>query len=269
MDVFKYSDYRKILRDWLANEKKMGRMNASKLAEKLRLHPSFISQVLKDNKDLSAEQWIELCTAMNVSEIEHDYLHFVFLRNRAGTTWARNYYQKKIDEILKRRLQLKERMTGYRQLSDEDRAVFYSSWLYSGVRLYSSIGKGQRVEQISKVFSLTMNRTHEVVDFLLRTGLCVEDDNLIRIGDLHTHVPAGSPFVTRHHTNWRLKAVQALDRTDDDELHFTAPMAISEKDFLTIREKIVRLIQESVETAKNSEAENLAVVCIDLFRPLR
>lgn len=129
--------------------------------------------------------------------------------------------------------------------------------------------KGQRVEQISKVFSLTMNRTHEVVDFLLRTGLCVEDDNLIRIGDLHTHVPAGSPFVTRHHTNWRLKAVQALDRTDDDELHFTAPMAISEKDFLTIREKIVRLIQESVETAKNSEAENLAVVCIDLFRPLK
>lgn len=74
-----------------------------------------------------------------------------------------------------------------------------------------------------------------------------------------------TPFVIRHHSNWRLRAINSLENTNTEELNLTAPMSISKKDFQIIREKIVKLIQESVEVAKASKAEDLAALTIDFF----
>ncbi len=62
-----------------------------------------------------------------------------------------------------------------------------------------------------------------------------------------------------------MRAVNSLENTTQEELNFTAPMSISKKDFALIREKIVKLIQETVEVAKASEAEDLATLTIDFF----
>lgn len=60
-------------------------------------------------------------------------------------------------------------------------------------------------------------------------------------------------------------AINSLKNTETEEMNFTAPMTISKKDFHIIREKIVKLIQESIEVAKASEAEDLAIMTIDFF----
>lgn len=244
-------------------------MNSASLAEKVGVHPTFISQVLKGTKDLSSEQWITTCDLMNLNDIEKDYLHLLLLMNRAGTPQARNYYRTKLNEILSRRLQLQERMKEHRQLTDQDRAVFYSSWIYSAMRLYSDCSKGKTVDQLSEKFQLSKDKTEEVMEFLVQTGLCKFDNNKFSLGDQHLHVPANSPFVIRHHTNWRLRALNSLESTTPEELNFTAPMSISKKDFQVIREKIVKLIQDIVAVTKDSESEDLAALTIDLFLPLK
>lgn len=269
MDVFKYSDYRTFLQDWLRIAKKERRSSAALLASQIGIHASFLSQVLLEKKDLTADHWTGLCELFDISEIERDFLQFVFLKNRAGTPSGRKYYQRKLDEILKRRLQLKERMKDQRELSEEDRAEFYSSWLYSAVRLYCGVGGGQTLDTITQKFHLNKNRAEEIINFLVRIGLCNLQNGKITLGDLHLHIPAESPFVSKHHLNWRVQGIQSLDKVNEDELHFTAPMSIARKDFLIIREKIVKLIQESVAIAKNSEAEDLAAMTIDFFWPIK
>jgi len=231
MDIFEYKDYRKFLNDWLNTEKKQHRMTASLLAEKIRVHPTFVSQVLKGHKDFSPEQWLSVCELANLSDIENDYLHFLLLQNRAGTKETRLYYQRKLDEILSRRLQMQQRMKDHKQLTDQERAVFYSSWIYSAVRLYTACGKGQTLEQLSEKFQLSKSRTDEVLYFLCSTGLCKFENGRYHMGDQHIHVPANSPFVIRHHTNWRLRAINSLENTSPEEMNFTAPMSIAKKDF--------------------------------------
>jgi uncharacterized protein (TIGR02147 family) len=269
MNIFEFKDYRKFLISWLLLEKKQGRLNASSLAEKIRVHPTFISQVLKGNKDLSSEQWISVCELMNLTEIETDYLHFLLHLNRAGTKEARAFYQRKLDEILSRRLQLQARMKDHKQLTDQERAVFYSSWIYSAMRLYCACADGQTLEQLAKKFQISKDKTEEITGFLCTTGLCRFENGKFHLGDQHVHVPANSPFVIRHHTNWRLRAINSLENTTAEEINFTAPMSISRKDFPVIREKIVKLIQETVEVAKASEAQDLATLTIDFFWPVK
>lgn len=269
MDIFTYNDYRKILADWLQLEKKQHRLNASMLAERIRVHPTFISQVFKGNKDLSSEQWLEICELMNLSEIEGDYLHFLLLMNRAGTKKTRTFYQKKMDEILRKRLRLQDRFKDHKQLTDQERAIFYSSWLYSALRLYCSCEEGKTFEQLVQKFELSKNKANEILEFLCAFGLCKFEKGQYHLGDQHVHVSANSPFVIRHHTNWRLRALNSLESSTTEELNFTAPMSISKKDFHIIREKIVKLIQESVEIAKASKAEDLAALTIDFFWPLK
>lgn len=269
MDIFLFKDYRKFLNYWLIQEKKNHRLNASLLAEKIRVHPTFISQVLNGNKDLSFEQWVSVCELMGLTEVENDYLRFLLLLNRSGTKDARAFYQKKIDEILKRRLRLTERMKEHKQLNDQDKAIFYSSWIYSAIRLFASCDGGQTLEQISEKFQISKNKTEEIVNFLCSNELCFLEKGKIQLGSQHVHIPANSPYIIRHHTNWRLKAVNSLENTSEAELNFTAPMSISKKDFSMIREKIVKLIQETVEIAKASEAEDLATLTIDFFWPMK
>jgi hypothetical protein len=46
-------------------------------------------------------------------------------------------------------------------------------------------------------------------------------------------------------STWRVKALQRAELLTDEELMFTAPLSISEKDFAYLREEIVKLITKS------------------------
>lgn len=83
---------------------------------------------------------------------------------------------------------------------------------------------------------------------------------------MHVHVPNESPLVVKHHTNWRLKAIQKMDKREQSELFFTAPMALSKKDFAIIREKFNVVIKETINIVKDSPSEELVCLNIDFFK---
>lgn len=101
----------------------------------------------------------------------------------------------------------------------------------------------------------------------MQTGVCELKDGRFVMGKTHVHVANESPLVLKHHSNWRMKAMQKMDFRDDAELFFTAPMSISRKDFLVLREKLNVILKEVVEIAKASPAEDLFCLNIDFFCP--
>lgn len=237
----------------------------NRIAGALSIHPTLVSQVLAGKKDFTVEQAHRLCGYLGIPRIESDYFLLLVQRDRAGTQDLKEYFTKKISELKEQALKIGHRLKEHRKLGDSERAVFYSSWIYSAIRLFTSTGSGQTVGSVAEQFAIPRKRASEVLTFLAEHGLCAEQNGVYTMGTQHTHLDYGSPFLGRHHSNWRNKAIQRIDDLTTEELMFTSPFSINAKDFRRIREMIVDLIKESSNVIKESPSEDVACLNIDLF----
>jgi hypothetical protein len=152
------------------------------------------------------------------------------------------------------------------ELSEVERSIFYSSWLYSAVRLFTSVSEeGKTVDEITAKFLQPRQRIVSILGFLVSAGLVVQEKDRYRIGPLRTFVEQGSPHLARHHANWRSKAIQKSDHVSEKELMFTSPVSLSRADFEKIREQIAELLKSVSTTVKASPAEDIACLNVDFF----
>lgn len=263
MDFSKIISYRAFIRSYLEKRALKGRGEIGKLAQFMRVHPTFVSQVLASTKDFNMEQSFAVADYLELTKTERKFFLLLVQKDRAGTKALKNYYTAELEELKSSMLLISKRLNEHRTLSDEDRAVFYSSWLYSAIRLYCSVGSGKKLEEVCDQFHLGRRKALIYLDFLLSKDLVSLENERYQLGSLHTHLPSDSPFVVRHHMNWRTKALQRHESIVPDEIAFTAPMSISKRDFLVIREKLLACIKDSIEVAKASEAEDVAFLNID------
>ena len=105
----------------------------------------------------------------------------------------------------------------------------------------------------------------KVVEFLLKHKLIIQEQGRMNMGPQVTHVGHDSPFVNRHHTNWRLKSLQAMENITDLDLYYTGPMALSENAAKEIRKLLVDLVEKSTKKAANSDSEVLRCLNLDWF----
>lgn len=259
----KISNYRAFIRVYIEKRSPKGRGEIAKLAQSIRAHPTFVSQVLAGTKDFNMEQSFAVADFLELTKTERKYFLLLVQKDRAGTKDLKNYFTTEIEEIKTSLLMISKHLNEHRTLSDEDRAVFYSSWLYSAIRLFCSVGSGKKLEEICEQFHLGRKKALGYLDFLLSKDLVSLEKEHYKLGSLHTHLPSDSPFIVRHHMNWRTKALQRHESILPEEIAFTSPMSISKKDFLEIREKLLACVKDSIEVAKASEAEDVAFLNID------
>jgi uncharacterized protein (TIGR02147 family) len=264
MDIFNFKKYREIIRQSLKLKGSKGQIG--KLAEAIPMHPTQLSQILSGSKELNLEQAHATCQYFEFSDIEMKYFILLVEKERAGTQGLKKYFDKELDKIRKDSLQISQRLKEHRNLSDQEKSIFYSSWMYSAIRLFCSIGKGATLEEIATYFALERKKCFEVMEYLTSVDLCNLKDHRYYMGTQHTHVAANSPHAIKHHLNWRIKSLQRQENVQEQELVFTAPMSISEKDFEIIREKLTATLKDCIELAKESEAEHLAFLTMDWLK---
>jgi uncharacterized protein (TIGR02147 family) len=262
-----YDDIRVYLQDKIAKLPQRGRGEVGKIAKHIGVHSTYMSLVLGGSRHLSQEQAFDLATYLELTEMETDYFCLLVQWDRAGTQRFKKHLKQKITKIREDSLNLSKRLKHDKKLSDQDKAVFYSSWLYSAVRLFASTNeKGVSVESIQEQFDVPRKKLVEVLDFLMSCGLLVLEKNLYRIGTQQTFLEKGSPFLSKHHANWRIKALQQSESLGDEELMFTSPFSISEKDFLLLREELAEWLKKFSGIVRDSPAEEVACLNIDFFR---
>ena len=70
--------------------------------------------------------------------------------------------------------------------------------------------------------------------------------------------------------NWRNRALQRHENISEQELVYSAPMSLSEKDFELLREELAHWIKKMVERVQVSPSEKMAFLNIDfLFMNLK
>jgi hypothetical protein len=200
---------------------------------------------------------------LGLAELETDYFLGLIQLERAGTTALKTVVRKQLKRIRDQALELSNRLPQDGLLTEEDKAIFYSNWFYSGIRLMTSIPRFGKQAAIAAQLGLPKGRVAEVVEFLLSRGLCIEEKGEIRVGPSRIHLESTSPHVTRHHTQWRLKALEKQPQMSERDLVFTAPLTVSAQDAAKIRERMVQLIEEVSQTVGRSEPEQLNCLNID------
>ena len=85
------------------------------------------------------------------------------------------------------------------------------------------------------------------------------------MGVQSTHVERGSPHLLKHHSNWRIKAIQASEKLSAQELMYSGQVSLSEKDFVILRTEMTKFIETFLKTVHESPAEEIACLNLDWF----
>ena len=264
--LFLYDDYRKFLGDKVASLPNEGYGVGGRLARAIGVHPSLVSQILSGKKQLTPDQALTATDFFGLAELETEYFLLLVQLDRAATPELRAHTRKRIMVIREESQRLANRVEANSILNEEARGIFYSNWMYSAVRQMTAIKDRGHAVAIADALDLPIKEVHQVIEFLLKHGLCVVRDGRLSVGPQSTQLAESSPWVRVHHRNWRALATQMMDRKNDSDLFFTCPLTIGQSDVPRVRELIIQFIEQVFKVVDPSPSEELLCLNIDWFR---
>lgn len=265
MKIFESRDYKKFINEWIKDQPKGGRGQIKRMSEFLRVSTTLLSQVLRGEKHFSLETAADISEYLGLNEKEAEYFILLIEHQRAGGFKLKKILERKLDRDQQAGSQLQNRMKKDRQLSDEEKMQFYSSWMYSAIRILSALPEITNAKTLSDRLNLPLAIVNDVVNFLLEKNLCVVKNNKLTYGAYRTHIGKDSPFVIKHHQNWRIKGFQSMEIRRDEDLFFTQPMALSREAAEKIRLMLPGMIEQIHALSGPSESEVVRCFNIDWF----
>lgn len=272
VSLFSHKDYRAFLNEKLPPRGASRGMRQA-LAKKLNCQSAFVSQVISGRAHFSLEHALGVSRFLNFSDLETRYFLFLVQLDRAGTPELQSYFRREIQKLRSQRQEVKERISEVDgELSRDDQLVYYSSWHYAAIHILCSVPKANTATQLASVLCLPMRRVRECLEFLVRTQLLVEapakasqSEKTYHVGVVRIHLGRESPMIGQHHMNWRMKAMESLDRNSKQDLHYSLVVSLSEKDQRKIYDLLLDAISSVEKVAAPSAEEKLGVFCMDFF----
>jgi uncharacterized protein (TIGR02147 family) len=263
--VFEFTNYREYLASWIVSRGDHSYGLKGRIAEVLGISSSLLSQILKGDKSLTPDQSSDLCDYLGLNELESDYFHLLVEKDRAGNPRYKEKIERKIRLLQQQSQKIGKRVLRNKELSDEQKAVYYSSWLYTGIRNMVAVPQLQKLEAIAEHLRCEPQLVAKILRFLLENGLCVEEQGKVTYGPASIHVDKESPFVNKHHQNWRFQAINKMEAKKDEDVFFTSPMSLSVETAEEIRKLIPTFIQTVVKMVGPSPSEKVMCLNIDWF----
>ena len=263
-DLYSFKNYRDYLRvEFAGTGPHRGRRLL--LSEHLRCQTSFLSQVFTDRAHLSLEHAIQTSEFLNHTALEKKYFMLLVQKEKAGSKALIRYYDDEISAFQKERESIRERINIRTELSVEDQMKYYSTWHYSAIHVLCALPGLNTVEAIARKLKLDASTVKAVLEFLEERGFVARKNSVYNIGATRIHLPKGSAMLPRHHANWRVKAIEAVDEEKSEDLHYSAVLGISKKDMSVFKEKLLSLLQEFEPVVTASKEEVPVILLMDLF----
>ena len=118
-------------------------------------------------------------------------------------------------------------------------------------------------DSIAKQLQLPIKKVNTALEFLTRIGLINYSNGKYNPGMNRIFLGKDSNMILQHHTNWRLKAVDSLNKDLDSNLHLSTVVSIAEKDVLLIKEYLVKCINDARAMIRESSPEE-KLYCFNL-----
>lgn len=261
--LFEFTDYKAYMKKSLDERGKGERGIRSRLAEALSCRPGYITQVLEGDSDLSLEQAQLASQFFGQTQDENEYFLLLVIYGRASIPTLRENIQKQIKRRREEQHNLKNRFK-VDEVSKENQMLFYSNWIYIAIFTMLGVPKFQTKEAISEHFHLPLKRVSELLVELEKMGLVTTKGNRFIPTGNRTHLGKGSPMLAKHHINWRMQAVQAIEK-DQDNFHYSSVISLSEKDAYAVKERLSKALEDIAQIVEPSKDEKVLSLCMDFF----
>lgn len=265
LNIFEYSSYINYLGSWIESQGLSGYGIKGRMSKALEVSSTFVSLMLKGEKLLTPDQASDLCDFIGLSELESEYLHLLVEQERAGKFKYKEKVKKKISALKLQANKIGRRVQRDKELTEEQKAIYYSTWLYTGIRNLSAIPEYSRTSDLAKKLNLEPALVNKVVKFLIENNLCIDKNGQLSYGPASLHIDKESPFVNKHHQNWRLQGIQKMEKRQDRDIFFTSPMSLSKEAAEQIQKMIPHFIQEVMKIVGPSSSEITTCLNIDWF----
>jgi uncharacterized protein (TIGR02147 family) len=266
-DVFDFDDYKAYLENYVRRLPSQGHGFRSRMAEACGCRVAYVSQVLNGDLHFSLEQAEGLNSLLGHSAEESDFFLLLIQFGRAGTPALRTRIQDQMNRLLQKRLVLKDRVDIKTELDPVAQATYYSSWHYAAIHVLSTIENYRTREAMAAELRVPLERVSEVVEFLRSVGLLRSEKGRLYPGISRIFLGNDSPMIARHHSNWRIRAIESFDRNLNSDVHLSTLVSISKTDVLRIKEQVVKGIERTREMARESvPEETLYCFCVDFFK---
>jgi uncharacterized protein (TIGR02147 family) len=266
--VFEFLNYKEYLRQLVGSRRQKSGVR-SQFARALGCQPTYLSQILYSNPDLSLEQSELLSNFLGHTEIEKQYFILLVQRERAGTLSLRNFFDNQIQKLVESRFDLTKRLGGKTVLSQENQSIYYSSWHYAAIHIGLTIPNLRSMNGLAEAFQISKRRVGAVLEFLCQSGLAKEHEGFFIPTEKQIRIGRSSHNIFKHHSHWRQQAIEALEREAISDLHYSGVVSLSDTDVRKLKDRLLEVIDEFVNVVSSSKEEKLYCFNIDFFDLVR
>lgn len=241
----------------------------TRLAEFIGVQPTYISQVLQEKAHLSLEQ-AELTNKFFQHTLQESHFFLLLVqKDRSGTKSLKEYFQKQIEEILKSRMVLVNRLSKVDSIGPEDRSWYYSSWLHAAFHIALTLPSRKAPGDLAEMFQVPSEKALEILERLEALGLAVKSGTDYIPSIKRIRLSRDHHEIIKHHTNWRLQAIQSLELEKIQDMHYSAVVSLSNADALAIKDLLLDAIQRAQKIIQDSSEEKLCVLNMDFFQLIK
>lgn len=252
MNIFEFEDYRTFLKSYLSLEDNQSSGARKRLLMSTGISSSLLTQILSEKKQLSSEQAYEIALHIGFTEKETDYFLNLVDISRAGSFKLKDRLVGKMRQMQLESKKVAAKVSRDISLTEEQKAIYYSSWIYTAVRNLVPTAKGKSIKEISHKLNIPEAKAESAAQFLIDLGLIAKSESGFEYRPGYTHLDSSHPLIFRHHQNWRQRAIQRMDHFNENHLHYTCPMAVSREGARRLRNHLLEEIKALNQSLKDT-----------------
>ncbi len=265
VSVYDTKDYKKYFNSWVLEQPKKGHGEYRRLSQHLNVSTTLISQIFNGDKHPSLEVALEISEYLGHGDLETEFWLLQVEYAKAGSQKLKERFGKQLAARQEKAKKIENRIKKEMELSDEAKAIFYSSWMYSGIRLLCAVPEFSNVATIAQRLNLPRPTVQKIAEFLVQNGIIVEKGGKLQVSNQSTHIGSSSFLVAKHHQNWRIQGFQKMIVEDAKNIFYTGPVALSEEACQQIHAMVLNFIQEYRKISGPSDSETVRCLNIDWF----
>ena len=265
--VFELSGYRDFVRACLGKDGSSKRSGSVKnLAQFLKCHSTYISQVVNEKAHFSNEQAVTFCQYFRLNGEETEFFVNLVSRDRAGSVEAKLHFDRILKRQLEERTNLKKRWKTANRLELEPSLRYYETWIPQAIHILSQIDQYQTPESVASALGVDRAKVVDTLRMLDAIGLIKFQNGKIKTLVESIHLEKKSPLHAKFLANWRLKAIEDLAYgRDPNGINYSSVVSLSEDAQLKIKNTIFRHLEETRDLIIKSKSEKLCVYNLDFY----
>ena len=271
MNLYSYLDYRELIRDLVAERKKIDSgVNYQRMAQVIRVPKSYVSKVMKGASHFSPDQTFQVGKFLQFGDDEQRYLQLLVEYSRTGVFERRNQLLSDIRQLQSRKLQTQEHLVTAKTVDTNvtSLAEYYLDPLNQIVHICLSIERyAGNLPLLAKDLGAPVSKILTAANSLERLGIVSRQKDRYQVAVRHMHLPPDSTIYQVWRSQLKLLAMQRMANIDAVKTYSFAAVFSTEPEVQRkIRAKILETLSAIEKMVTGTPQQDTFQLSIDLFQ---